>query len=278
MWEEFPPISTAEWEATIRADLKDADYAKKLVLQTEEGFAVKPHYRREDLPGTTGQARFRASGSQGVWRIFPRTQFEAIARTGSNVRARSWLVQNTDFLQAITLISTYRRRQEDVQAKKPNDETTGVSCKRSAVLALRRADYQLLRDHVLTGFLRAAKFLTLEHIFLDRDLPYQTQLVPLAAILAELGDKWEEIGTKQNVRQWYWSGVLGELYGGAVESRHARDLPEVLGWIREGAPLPTTVRDSDKVAVDRVGNQEYVVPGDGSEDDRCGGQDAVYDE
>jgi len=189
-----------------------------------------------------------------------------------------------------------------VQAKKPNDETTGVSCKRSAVLALRRADYQLLRDHVLTGFLRAAKFLTLEHIFLDRDLPYQTQLVPLAAILAELGDKWEEIGTKQNVRQWYWSGVLGELYGGAVESRHAGDLP-VLGWIREGAPLPTTVRDSnfnphrlltlrtrnsaaykgiyallDKVAVDRVRNQEYVVPGEGSEDDRCGVQDAVYDE
>ena len=34
----------------------------------------------------------------------------------------------------------------------------------------------------------------------------------------------------------------------------------------------------NKVAVDRVRNQEYVVPGDGSEDDRCGGQDAVYDE
>jgi len=58
MWEEFPPISTAEWEATIRADLKGADYAKKLVWQTEEGCAVKPYYRREDLPGTTGQARF----------------------------------------------------------------------------------------------------------------------------------------------------------------------------------------------------------------------------
>ena len=68
---------------------------------------------------------------------------------------------------------------------------------------------------MLTGFLRAARLLTLEHVLLDRDLPYQTQLVPLAAILAELGDKWEEIGTKQKVRQWYWSGVLGELYGGA---------------------------------------------------------------
>lgn len=97
---------------------------------------------------------------------------------------------------------------------------------------------------MLTGFLRAAKFLTLEHIFLDRDLPYQTQLVPLAAILAELGDCWEEIGVKQKVRQWYWCGVLGELYGGAVESRHARDLPECLTWIQDGGPLPTTVSGS----------------------------------
>jgi len=63
MWEEFPPISTAEWEAAIRADLKGADYQKKLVWQTEDGIAVRPYYRREDLPGTTGQARFT-----GQWR------------------------------------------------------------------------------------------------------------------------------------------------------------------------------------------------------------------
>jgi methylmalonyl-CoA mutase len=63
MWEEFPPITTAEWEAVIRADLKGADYEKKLVWQTEEGIAVRPYYRREELPGTTGQARFT-----GEWR------------------------------------------------------------------------------------------------------------------------------------------------------------------------------------------------------------------
>ncbi len=63
MCEEFPPISTAEWEAVIRADLKGADYTKKLVWQTEEGIAVRPYYRREDLPGTTGQARF-----SGEWK------------------------------------------------------------------------------------------------------------------------------------------------------------------------------------------------------------------
>jgi hypothetical protein len=154
-------------------------------------------------------------------------------------------VQNTDFLQAISLIHTLRRRQEDIQRGKSTDDATGVSCKKSAVLIIPKDAYRELRNHVLTGFLRAAKFLTLEHIFLDRDLPYQTQLVPLAAILAELGDSWEEIGTKQKVRQWYWCGVLGELYGGAVESRHARDLPECLGWIRDGGSLPTTVRDAN---------------------------------
>jgi methylmalonyl-CoA mutase len=63
MWEEFPPISTGEWEAAIRADLKGADYDKKLIWHTDEGIAVRPYYRREDLPGTAGQARFA-----GEWR------------------------------------------------------------------------------------------------------------------------------------------------------------------------------------------------------------------
>lgn len=47
--EAFPPTETAEWEALIQADLKGADYEKKLVWKTEEGIAVRPYYRREDL-------------------------------------------------------------------------------------------------------------------------------------------------------------------------------------------------------------------------------------
>jgi methylmalonyl-CoA mutase len=47
--EEFPPVPTADWEAVIQKDLKGADYAKKLIWRTDEGIAVKPYYRREDL-------------------------------------------------------------------------------------------------------------------------------------------------------------------------------------------------------------------------------------
>ena len=61
MWEEFPPTPTGEWDAAIRADLKGADYDKKLLWRTEEGIVVRPFYRVEDLPGTTGQARFAGS-------------------------------------------------------------------------------------------------------------------------------------------------------------------------------------------------------------------------
>lgn len=51
LFTEFPPISTEKWEEVITKDLKGADYEKKLVWKTIEGFNVKPYYRAEDLEG-----------------------------------------------------------------------------------------------------------------------------------------------------------------------------------------------------------------------------------
>jgi methylmalonyl-CoA mutase len=48
---EFPPTTTQEWDEVIRKDLKGADYARKLIRQTGEGFAAKPYYRKEDIAG-----------------------------------------------------------------------------------------------------------------------------------------------------------------------------------------------------------------------------------
>jgi methylmalonyl-CoA mutase len=48
--DEFPPVSTAEWEAAIAADLRGADYEKKLVWKTDEGIAVRLYYRSGDPP------------------------------------------------------------------------------------------------------------------------------------------------------------------------------------------------------------------------------------
>jgi methylmalonyl-CoA mutase len=51
LFSEFPPVSTAQWEEKIIADLKGTDYEKKLIWKTDDGINVRPYYRSEDLEG-----------------------------------------------------------------------------------------------------------------------------------------------------------------------------------------------------------------------------------
>ncbi len=49
LFDQFPPVSTEEWRAKVEVDLKGADFNKKLVWRTNEGFNVQPMYRAEDI-------------------------------------------------------------------------------------------------------------------------------------------------------------------------------------------------------------------------------------
>ncbi|MFN2336983.1 MAG: methylmalonyl-CoA mutase family protein [Bacteroidales bacterium] len=49
LFEKFPPVSTEKWMEKITADLKGADFRKKLVWKTRDGIEVMPFYRQEDL-------------------------------------------------------------------------------------------------------------------------------------------------------------------------------------------------------------------------------------
>ena len=62
---EFPPVSTAEWEAQIAKDLKGADYEKRLVWKTDEGIAVRPYYRAEHV--APGASRWPTPPAPGRW-------------------------------------------------------------------------------------------------------------------------------------------------------------------------------------------------------------------
>ena len=88
----------------------------------------------------------------------------------------------------------------------------------------------------------AAKFLRMQRIYRVRDLPYQTQFVPLAAILMTIGNAWENAEIRAQIARWYWCGVFGELYGSTVESRIAKDIIEVPAWLA-GGELPSTMED-----------------------------------
>ncbi len=49
LFAEFTAPTTQEWLDKIQVDLKGADFQKRLVWRTNEGFSVQPFYRREDV-------------------------------------------------------------------------------------------------------------------------------------------------------------------------------------------------------------------------------------
>lgn len=152
-------------------------------------------------------------------------------------------VGNTDFLQAVSLFHTRERRREAEKAGKEGKELPAVTGNRQALLGLPLAAYKKYEKQVEDGFMKAAKFLHMLHIYRIYDLPYQSQIVPLAAILADLGDAWEHEANRAKLVRWYWNGVFGELYGSAVETRIARDFIEVPLWLKGGAE-PSTVSET----------------------------------
>jgi hypothetical protein len=151
-------------------------------------------------------------------------------------------VEPTEFLQGLSLLHTYDVRKRDLAAGKTGKEVTPVSAKREHVLALPLEAYQLWADKLASGFFQADQFLRMEGFHHPKFLPYRTQLIPLAAVMVHLGERWLEPKVRQKIARWFWSGVLGELYGGAVETRIANDLLQLLAWIHDPeAEEPATV-------------------------------------
>jgi hypothetical protein len=154
------------------------------------------------------------------------------------------MVETTDFLQAIVLLHTLEKRRADIAAGKQGKQIAPVSAKRNSMLELPLKAYQKWADKVEEGFRLAANFLKRQSFYDVRELPYRTQVVPLAAIMTELGNRWLEPRIYDKLNQWFWCGILGELYGGAVETRIANDLEELLAWIDNDALIPRTIGDA----------------------------------
>ena len=148
---------------------------------------------------------------------------------------------STDFLQAVTLLATRRRNLESTAARPP-----AVSAKREDVLKLTLDDYLEWVGPLRESFIWASDFLADLHIFDSKFLPYPKQLVPLAAIKVAMGKDANLIGPREKLVRWFWCGILGELYGSAIESRFVRDLEQVPAWARgeADAVTPNTVNDA----------------------------------
>lgn len=155
-------------------------------------------------------------------------------------------IEGEQFLQAITLLATQKSRIEAVQNGSLAGQAPAISCKKRDVLNLSLIDYKRWADEVEEGFIKAAKFLRRQFVFAQRDVPYNTQLVPLAALYVELGDKLESDNAKKRLEHWYWSGIFSEEYGSSVETQFALDLEEVAEYIRKEVS-PKLVREANFV-------------------------------
>ncbi len=153
-------------------------------------------------------------------------------------------VKSDDFLQAISLLASRKRRMQALDSGVESNKAPAITCKRKDLLRLTLQDYKIWADDVVKGFKKAARFMHNQRIFDARDLPYRTQLVPLAAIFTLLGDRADNDSVRNKIARWFWCGVFGELYGGAIETRFAKDLPELFAWINEG-PEPATIVDAN---------------------------------
>lgn len=93
LFAQFPPVTTEQWEEVINADLKGADYQKKLVWKTAEGFSVRPYYRAEDLEElkylASGCGEFpyvRGNKCHNRWKIHETIRVAAVGEANSRAR------------------------------------------------------------------------------------------------------------------------------------------------------------------------------------------------
>ena len=149
--------------------------------------------------------------------------------------------KETDFLQIVTLLATYKKKQKNLSS----GNSSRVSCKREDILSLTWEEYEKSAGEAVKGLLDANEFLLSQYIFDEKYLPYGSQLIPLAAIFASLGKDSETHAAQEKIARWFWSGVLGELYGGAIETRFGLDLPEVVEWVKGSKTVPRTIEDAN---------------------------------
>ena len=158
---------------------------------------------------------------------------------------------STEFMQPALLLHTMNlRKQADVAGKK-GKELPAITCKNEDLLDLPLLAYIGYADQVQRGFVEASKFVNQDMVLRHKELPYPPQLVTLAAVFAVLEGSTVAEPEKAKLRQWFWCVALGEAYSSSTETKIARDVPELLAWIKGSGSVPRTV-DETLIQADRL--------------------------
>lgn len=119
------------------------------------------------------------------------------------------------------MLATRKRHLASTSPRPP-----AISAKREDVLKLELNEYLEWREPLREAFIWVSGF--------------------LAAIQVVLGQKADMHSVSTRLSTWFWSGVLGELYGSATETRFVRDIEFAPRWALDpGRPTPRTVADAN---------------------------------
>lgn len=117
------------------------------------------------------------------------------------------------------------------------------SCRRSDVLALTADDIRVWWASVAAAMAKGLQILHDDcRVIRPKWLPYQTMLAPMAAVLALMGfPRTAQAGAdRERLKRWFWCAVFGQAYESAANSQSAKDVTELVAWLR-GGPLPETI-------------------------------------
>lgn len=155
LMEGFPPVSRDIWDKKIREDLKGADYDRKMIWNTPEGFQVQPYYRAEDLSSLghldhlPGQFPYiRGKSLQGnSWRIRQDIRVDDIP--AANRKALDILMKGVDSLGFI-LDESHQYTRDEIDTLLRNIHAHAVElnfiCGEQAHVIVRIID-QLVKDY-----------------------------------------------------------------------------------------------------------------------------------
>ena len=127
LFTEFQAPSKQEWLDKIQVDLKGADFEKKLVWRTNEGFNMQPFYRREDIEGLQtpnalpGEFPFVRGNKKdnNVWYV--RQDIVVENAKEANAKALDILNKGVDSLG-------FKIKREDVSAEFVETLLSGIEC------------------------------------------------------------------------------------------------------------------------------------------------------
>ena len=139
-------------------------------------------------------------------------------------------MKRTDFLMAVSVLATMARRRAALASGKTGKQVPQTSARREDILSMSLEDYLEWAPRLRKSLPQVARHLRDLHIHTARDVPYSSQVVSLLIITTLLGEQAEQYAVRARLNQWFWCGVLGELYGSTITTQLAKDAEQLPDW------------------------------------------------